>query len=71
MVAANTIMALLLYVGILNLGGFLAGNQLEKITALILLVSGGFVVYALMALFLGIADKADLRRIVGKDGSAT
>ena len=71
MVAANTIMALLLYVGILNLGGFLAGNQLEKITALILLVSGGFVVYALMALFLGIANKADLMRIVGKGESET
>jgi putative peptidoglycan lipid II flippase len=64
MVFATVIMALFLYLGMKGLNEMLAGGQLEKCMALFLLVSGGLIVYFAISIFIGVADKADLKRIL-------
>ncbi len=64
MVFATVIMALFLYLGMNGLNEMLAGGQLEKCMALFLLVSGGLIVYFAISIFIGVADKADLKRIL-------
>jgi len=64
MVFATVIMALFLYLGMNGLSEMLAGGQLEKCMALFLLVSGGLIVYFAISFFIGVADKADLKRVL-------
>ena len=70
MVFATVIMALFLYLGMNGLNEMLAGGQLEKCMALFLLVSGGLIVYFAISIFIGVADKADLKRILRQKESA-
>jgi putative peptidoglycan lipid II flippase len=70
MVFATVIMALFLYLGMEGLNEMLAGGQLEKIMALFLLVSGGLIVYFAISFFIGVANKADLKRILRQKQSA-
>ena len=70
MVFATVIMALFLYLGMNGLNEMLAGGQLEKCMALFLLVSGGLIVYFAISFFIGVADKADLKRILRQKESA-
>ena len=69
MVFASIVMALSLYIGMNGLDKFLAGGQLEKWIALGVLVSGGLIVYFAISFLIGVADKADLKRILRQKDS--
>ena len=70
MVFASTVMALSLYIGMNGLDKMLAGGQLEKWVALGVLVIVGLIVYFAISILIGVADKAELKRILrGKDSS--
>tara|TARA_B100000745_G_scaffold203897_1_gene134647 strand:- start:270 stop:485 length:216 start_codon:yes stop_codon:yes gene_type:complete len=70
MVFASIVMALSLYIGLNGLDKMLAGGQLEKWIALGMLVIGGLIVYFATSFLIGVADKADLKRILRQKQSA-
>ena len=69
MVFASIVMALSLYIGLNGLDKMLAGGQLEKWIALGMLVVGGLIVYFAISFLIGVADKADLKRILRQKDS--
>jgi len=66
MVVASGIMGAGLFGGLHVLKTMLAGDLPERIAALALLVVGGLFVYGILALVMGMASKADLRRALNR-----
>ena len=56
---ACLIMAISLQIGLSGLDNMLIGDQFEKIAALCILVSGGFIIYITTAFLFGLANKED------------
>ena len=69
MILASAFMAGLLYAGMLGLNGLLAGSLGQKSIALSLLVVGGLIIYAHLALLFRFVDKKDLMRVLRRDKS--
>lgn len=64
MLMASLIMATSLYIGLYGLDHMLIGGQFEKIIALFILVSGGFIIYVATAFIFGLINKEDLIAIL-------
>jgi putative peptidoglycan lipid II flippase len=65
-VVASAVMAAALWAVLAPLGPWLAGGTMARFTALAALVVLGLVVFGVAALLMGAADRADLRRLLGR-----